>query len=40
MPPPTIIYKNAGNWVDRGEPPNAMARNSSAHGGRVGRLRK
>lgn len=24
--PPTIIYKNASNWVDRGEPPNRTLR--------------
>jgi hypothetical protein len=29
--PPTIIYKKASNWVDRGEPPNATMRRVLAH---------
>ena len=29
--PPTIIYKKASNWVDRGEPPNATLRRVLAH---------
>ncbi|MFN2602904.1 MAG: hypothetical protein ABR582_09145 [Gemmatimonadaceae bacterium] len=29
--PPTLIYKNASNWVDRGEPPNATMRRVLAH---------
>ena len=28
---PTIISKNASNWVDRGEPPNATLRRILAH---------
>lgn len=28
---PTIIYKNASNWVDRGEPPHATLRRVLAH---------
>ena len=29
--PPTIISKQAGNWVDRGEPPNPTLRRVLAH---------
>ena len=29
--PPTIIAKNAGNWVDRGEPANRKLRQVLAH---------
>jgi hypothetical protein len=29
--PPTIISKKAGNWVDRGEPPNRTLRRVLAH---------
>ena len=29
--PPTIISKKAGNWVDRGEPPNPTLRRVLAH---------
>ncbi|MDB4875305.1 MAG: hypothetical protein JWM41_1751 [Gemmatimonadetes bacterium] len=29
--PPTIIYKHASNWVDRGEAPNATLRRVLAH---------
>jgi hypothetical protein len=29
--PPTIISRKAGNWVDRGEPPNATLRRVLAH---------
>jgi len=29
--PPTIIYKKASNWVDRGEPPNKTLRRVLAH---------
>ena len=29
--PPTIIAKNAGNWVDRGEPANPTLRRVLAH---------
>jgi len=29
--PPTIIYKKASNWVDRGEPPNATMRRVLTH---------
>jgi hypothetical protein len=28
---PTIIYKQAGNWVDRGEPANPTLRRALAH---------
>ncbi|MEO7362305.1 MAG: hypothetical protein ABI120_18385 [Gemmatimonadaceae bacterium] len=28
---PTIIYKNASNWVDRGDPPDRRVRQSLAH---------
>jgi len=28
---PTIIFRNASNWVDRGEPPNATLRRVLAH---------
>jgi hypothetical protein len=29
--PPTIIYKKASNWVDRGEPANPTLRRALAH---------